>query len=88
MNNSLLLREPATSVFEPCFHSLKFLKVLQLMLFLSRISNKKKLLIFSTNNVEDEKILLKYFWNSKLRRMSVDSIQALTSTTSTQIESS
>ena len=88
VNNSLLFREPPTPVFQLYFHSLKFLKALPLMLLLSWLSNKEILLIFSSNKVAAEQVLWRYLWNRKLWRISVDSIQALTSTTGTQIESS
>ena len=57
-NNSLLFREPSTSVFQLYFHLLiKFLKALPLyMLLLSSISDKDELFIFSANKVAAEEV--------------------------------
>ena len=57
INNSLLFREPPTSVFKRYFHLLKFLKALPLsMMLLSSISNRYVLFTFSTNKVAAEEV--------------------------------
>ena len=59
MNNSLLFREPTTSVFQLYFYLIKLLKALPLyMLLLSSISNKDVLFIFSANKVATEEVPL------------------------------
>ena len=67
---------------------LKFLKALPLYMLLSSISNKDVLFIFSANKVAAEEVPQWVSLEQKVVKMSTDSIQAPTSTTRVQIESS
>ena len=87
-NNSPYLASHLRLSFDFTFIHLNSWKPFRFSCFYLEFLTKRDCLYFQSVRFQLRRYRSGYFWNRKLWRMSVDSIQALSSTNSTQIESS
>ena len=87
--NILLFREPPSFVFQlNTFIHLNSCKHCRLRCYYLEFVTKRICLYFQPIRLQLRRYCSGYLWNRKLCRMPIDPIQAHTSTTSTEIESS